>query len=234
MYGKESEGLDVYNKDITPYYITGTYIGENPLLHLDTNKTFVQGSSSYIQQPNDYNKINNNSNGHNEHYHITWYEGSGISINNSDKGKIFIEDSVSINSEFCGGTNPSCGCSEYITKGTSTLEAIETPNQGISQPLSYSYSGTYLIPVHKYGIDSISYYHLQNNNYRSEIIDTQDNPNPFKDINGDNIEFSYPVHIYVDELTPSGKSADSREAIDSLGTGNTAYPLNTVRWNNKD
>jgi len=37
------EGLDIYNKDVTPYYITGTYIGEDPLENLSGNKHTIIG-----------------------------------------------------------------------------------------------------------------------------------------------------------------------------------------------
>jgi hypothetical protein len=158
MYGAQTQGLDIYNKDITPYYVTGTYIGENPLRKLDNKKTFVDGT------PNDYNKLN--VLGHNDHYHITW-EGTDNKVSSSDKGKVFTNDSLTISDSFCGGTTDlGCGCVKTKTSATNTLEAIRDRNNGVSSGMTYEYNCSYIIPKHNYGRDSISYYH-EDSSYRS-------------------------------------------------------------------
>lgn len=227
------KGNDIYNKDITPYYVTGTYIGKNPLRHLDNKKTFV-GSG----QPADYNKIN--PTGYNEHYHTTWNENVWNRVDAYYKGLIFKYDGISTSSEFCGGYESSpcseniCECTPYAEYTTNTLEAISVDNDettiiGNRQAVSYDYYAYYTKPKHNYGRDSISYYHIGNADYRSEVIES-----PFKDENLSTLEFSYPVHINTyDEEVPIRQENITSGDIGKIGAGFTSYILDTIRWNER-
>jgi len=93
-------GKDIYNKDVTPYYITGTYIGNNPLYKLEG----TQGTDYKIEgyTSNDYNTINPL---YHEHYHMTWGEFNleGTSGQVWRKGHIFKSDSFTDSIDICGG-----------------------------------------------------------------------------------------------------------------------------------
>jgi len=111
MYGAptETQGLDIYNKDITPYYIAGTDVGDNPLTKLSSGVTFVNSSGSSAT-PTNFNKPNDNSHTtnkhHGDHYHTRWESGGEI-------GELFDYDTLTANIEFCGNKIGSCTCSSH-------------------------------------------------------------------------------------------------------------------------
>lgn len=211
-------GLDIYNKDITPYYIPGTDIGENPLDHLDDKAKFTySGSTKPIIN---YNKprIDNE-----EHNHILWYDFH--SNNPSIKGRIFTDDSLSSETSGCGSYDSDCGCSEHksetgLTKFY-TLEARANTNSAntIWTTTSVDYKYYYDIPQHKYGKDSISYYHCNNEKYSSKIKDEI-----FKDDKNTIIDFSYPVHIYTNV------SSSNYYETNYSNIPNESYKFETLRW----
>lgn len=210
-------GLDIYNKDITPYYIPGTDIGENPLDHLDDKAKFTySGSTKPIIN---YNKprIDNE-----EHNHILWYDFH--SNNPSIKGRIFTDDSLSSETSGCGSYDSDCGCSEHksetgLTKFY-TLEArANTNSANIKTTTSVDYRYYYDIPQHKYGRDSISYYHCNNEKYSSKVGDEI-----FKSDRDTIINFSYPVHIYTNV------SSSNYYETNYSNIPNESYKFETLRW----
>lgn len=232
MYGGSDldsrlKGLDGYNKDITPYYMTGTYIGENPLDHLTNNEG---GTITGSNKPYGISNYNSNVNApYNEHFHITWDENGFNKA--SAKGYIFAGDELTSDAGFCGGypEDAGCGCDKSGIVTTHTLEALSSGNSGInSQDLDYRYSANYVIPSHNYGRDSISYYHIDNSDYKWNI--DQEN-NPFKDSNEDLIEFSYPLHISSTYTQDDNNiQLSGIREISSFGSGPTSYALSSIRW----
>jgi hypothetical protein len=135
MYGGSDldsrlKGLDGYNKDITPYYMTGTYIGENPLDHLTNNEG---GTITGSNKPYGISNYNSNINApYDEHFHITWDENGFNKA--SAKGYIFAGDELTSDAGFCGGypEDAGCGCDKSGIDTTHTLEAISSGNSGIN------------------------------------------------------------------------------------------------------
>lgn len=218
-----SQGLDIYNKDITPYYITGTYIAENPLNHLDNNAKFYNNTL-----PVNYNKTN--TTGYNDHYHITWIEQGPYDatytinrVNTNMKGYVFEKDAYQLISSICGGSMPECNCyvsSESESSSISTLEAMDTELSGIERSISSPYELWYVRPEHSYGRDSISYYHYkENSEYRTNI-----NDETFKDSSDSVLSFSYPTHIKSNNISQS-ISMDRRK-----GPGGSNYVTDSIRW----
>lgn len=229
MYDAETkslynQGLDIYNKDITPYYITGTYIAENPLNHLDNNVKFYNNTL-----PVDYNKTN--TSGYNDHYHITWieqgpYDSTPTSnrVTTNMKGWVFKNDAYQLTSSICGGSAPECNCTVSSEgdslSSISTLEAIDTELSGIERSISSSYDLSYVMPEHSYGRDSISYYHYkENSEYRTNV-----NDETFKDSSDNVLNFSYPVHIKSDN-TPKSIPMNRKN-----GPGASNYATDSIRW----
>jgi hypothetical protein len=128
MYGGSDldsslKGLDGYNKDITPYYITGTYIGENPLDHLTNNEGGTITGNNKPSGVSTYNSSENTQ--YNEHYHITWNEADWNKAYR--KGYIFSYDRIGSDAGFCGGLPGDYTEGDCIGTGlktTHTLEAI--------------------------------------------------------------------------------------------------------------
>lgn len=203
MYGASTQGSDIYNKDVTPYYIPGTDIGENPLKHVNGDVVTFTGSLK------DYN-----TNGdHNDHYHISW---------NPDYAKyIFDSDKLLTTLSYCGDKVDDCGCKDHTSSGYSdkTVEAKSKDGNVIKQG-TVKYSISYVQPNHNYGRDSISYYHA-NSNYRAEIDNStfykyeeeEWNPNVF----------SYPYHIKLGSSPANNSQANYNDGKTSI---------ETVRWNN--
>lgn len=218
-----SQGLDIYNKDITPYYITGTYIAENPLNHLDNNVKFYNNT-----RPVNYNKIN--TTGYDDHYHITWieqgpYDSTSTSnrVTSNMKGWVFENDTYQLTSSICGGSAPECNCnvsSESESSSISTLEAINTESSGIEKSITSSYDLSYVRPEHSYGRDSISYYHYkENSEYRTNV-----NDETFKDSSDNVLNFSYPTHI------KSNNTSKSISMNRKNGPGGSNYVTDSIRW----
>lgn len=203
MYDASTQGSDIYNKDVTPYYIPGTDIGENPLKHVNGDVVTFTGSLK------DYN-----TNGdHNDHYHISW---------NPDYAKyIFDSDKLLATLSYCGDKVDDCGCEGHTSSGYSdkTVEAKSKDGNVIKQG-TVKYSISYVQPNHNYGRDSISYYHA-NSNYRAEIDNStfykyeeeEWNPNVF----------SYPYHIKLGSSPANNLQANYNDGKTSI---------ETVRWNN--
>ena len=215
-------GNDIYNKDITPYQIPGTYIGENPLNHLDNNVSFISSTGIIISSSASHNYNSINSEGHGEHYHIAWN-------NEGRNGYLFDYDGMSMGDSFCGGHIGTCtGCHEtgYTDSSRATLEAFSPPSKnGISRTPTIEYGIYYVSPQHRYGADSISYYHYKNKEYKSSIVNS-----PFKDTNYETIEFKYPVHIQLLEKKDKEEELTSWPTATSYGAGPTSYGMRTTRW----
>lgn len=217
MYGATTQGNDIYNKDVTPYYIKGTDIGENPLSHVDSKATIIK---PYYSDPDKLNYNTVNPKGRGEHYHIEWGCDNHYITH---KGIIFDEDSLGSGLAYCGEkyteSVPLSSCSEEhkrttLASGEYTVEALSEDGNVYKEP-GVGYTKQYVVPRHKYGRDSISYYHIDNNdNYKSVITG-----NKFKQSDGTtNNIFSYPVHISIS----TGTYTDSNT--------NPLFKLGTVRW----
>lgn len=226
--GSDLKGLDGYNKDITPYYMTGTYIGENPLEHLTTDEG---GTITGTNKPSGISTYNTNTNApYDEHFHITWNETDFNKV--SLKGNIFTGDVLIGECSFCGGVqngeDEGCGCDKSGISATYTLEAVSSGGTGISKSIDkYEYRASYVIPSHRYGKDSISYYHIDDNNDYKWNINNENNP--FKDSNEDAIQFSYPLHIYS-SYDYNSLTVEGLPDITRFGSGPTSYALSTIRW----
>lgn len=233
MYGGSDldsslKGLDGYNKDITPYYITGTYIGENPLDHLTNNEGGTITGNNKPYGISTYNSSKNTQ--YNEHYHITWNEASWNKAYR--KGYIFYYDRIDSGAGFCGGYTGDYTEGKCIGTGlpdtTHTLEAISSESDHrITTDSSWTYKAYYHVPSHKYGKDAISYYHIDNSKYRWNINSEN---NPFKDVNENTLTFSYPLHISSNYVKKEGVNIDGTGNISAWGAGPTSYALSTVRW----
>ena len=233
MYGGSDldtslKGLDGYNKDITPYYVTGTYIGENPLDHLTNNEG---GTITGTNKPSGVSTYNSSENTqYNEHYHITWNEAGWNKA--FRKGYIFSYDGIGSDAGFCGGLPGDYTEGDCIGTGlqdtTHTLEAISNESDHrITTNSDWTYTAYYHIPSHKYGRDAISYYHINNSEYRWNINSEN---NPFKDANENTLTFSYPLHIFSNYDLEKGVEIDGTGSISAWGAGPTSYALSTVRW----
>lgn len=232
MYGGSDldsslKGLDGYNKDITPYYITGTYIGENPLDHLTDNEG---GTITGNNKPSGISTYNGNENTqYNEHYHITWNESNWNKA--FRKGYIFSYDGLEANAGFCGGLPGDYIEGECVGTGlpntTHTLEAIsKESDHKVTADSAWAYTAYYHVPSHNYGKDAISYYHIDNSEYRWNINSEN---NPFKDVNENTLTFSYPLHISSKYNLKKGVEIKEISDISSWGSGPTSYTLSTVR-----
>lgn len=230
----ELQGKDIYNKDITPYYITGTYIGENPLGNLSGNAYHINGNV------NNYNAINNNE----EHYHIVWGEGEGMSSGFAfNKGYIFSSDEFTVEQNMCGGipSDPyqtSCDDAYSSTDDEGILESLGTnyegsnPNYKVTKNLDYTYTIRYRQPRHNYGIDSISYYHIDNSPYQTEVVN-----GVFTDASEQSKQWTYPLHIKSNDSNDSIPYPHTVHTLDfggqrEFGAGPTLGMMNTVRWKN--
>lgn len=233
MYGGSDldsslKGLDGYNKDITPYYVTGTYIGENPLDHLTNNEGgTITGSNKPSSSLSTYNSSEDTQ--YNEHYHITWNEAGWNKA--FRKGYIFFYDGIEVKAGFCGGHTGDYTEGECIGTGlpdtTHTLEAISNESDHkITTDSDWTYTAHYHVPSHKYGRDAISYYHIDNSEYRWNINSEN---NPFKDVNENTLTFSYPLHIYSNYDLEKGVEISGTGSISAWGAGPTSYALSTVR-----
>ncbi len=215
MYGAptETQGLDIYNKDITPYYIAGTDVGDNPLTKLSSGVTFVNSSGSSAT-PTNFNKPNDNSHTtnkhHGDHYHTRWESGGEI-------GELFDYDTLTANIKFCGNKIGSCTCSSHEESSgqiDKTVEAL-SKNGNITKSPDVVYKIYYVKPVHRYGRDSVSYYH-NNNVYKIQLS----NEASFKNKLLQPITFSYPKHI---QLNSASKSK-------TVSYSDNASSLESVRW----
>lgn len=214
MYGAptQTQGADIYNKDVTPYYIAGTDIGDNPLTKLSSGVTFVNSSGSSAT-PSNYNRANDNSHTsnkhHGDHYHTRWDIDGTI-------GEIFDYDTLVVKTDFCGNKIGSCTCSShkessgYIDK---TVEAVSKTGQNIVKSPKITYTMYYVKPQHRYGRDSVSYYH-NNDIYKVQL----NNEALFKNKSLQPITFSYPRHIQLYPITKSkvASYSDNSSSLESI------------------
>lgn len=214
MYGAptQTQGADIYNKDVTPYYIAGTDIGDNPLTKLSSGVTFVNSSGSSAT-PSNYNRANDNSHTsnkhHGDHYHTRWDIDGTI-------GEIFDYDTLVVKTDFCGNKIGSCTCSSHKESSGNidkTVEAVSKTGQNIVKSPEITYTMYYVKPQHRYGRDSVSYYH-NNDIYKVQL----NNEALFKNKSLQPITFSYPRHIQLNPITQSKKASynDNSSSLESV------------------
>lgn len=109
----------------------------------------------------------------------------------------------------CGGipSDPyqtSCDDAYSSTDDEGILESLGTnyegsnPNYKVTKNLGYTYTINYRQPRHNYGIDSISYYHIDNSPYQTEVVS-----GVFTDASEQSKQWTYPLHIKSNDSIPN-------------------------------